>query len=85
MEEILGPINSVYFTIKMQEGIVATSYSKGDQFYINPEKLLPLERFLPQPKGAGAHPRPRAHPRPCVRCGAAAACRTALLLPSVGR
>ena len=33
---------------------MATSYSGGDKFYINPEKLLPLARFLPQPKGQGA-------------------------------
>ena len=32
------------------EGIVATSYSAGDKFYIDPSKLLPLARFLPQPK-----------------------------------
>ena len=25
----------------------------GDKLYISPEKLLPLQRFLPQPKGAG--------------------------------
>lgn len=34
----------------MMEGIVATSYSSGDKFFIDPAKLLPLERFLPQPK-----------------------------------
>ncbi|KAL5563599.1 hypothetical protein UlMin_033346 [Ulmus minor] len=39
---------SSLFSIKMMEGIVATSYSGGDKFYINPEKLLPLARFLPQ-------------------------------------
>ncbi|KAJ1411696.1 H/ACA ribonucleoprotein complex, subunit Gar1 [Sesbania bispinosa] len=33
------------------EGILATSYSAGDKFYIDPRKLLPLARFLPQPKG----------------------------------
>lgn len=32
------------------EGIIATSYSAGDKFYIDPAKLLPLARFLPQPK-----------------------------------
>lgn len=32
------------------EGIVATSYGAGDKFYIDPMKLLPLARFLPQPK-----------------------------------
>lgn len=32
------------------EGIIATSYTAGDKFYIDPAKLLPLARFLPQPK-----------------------------------
>jgi H/ACA ribonucleoprotein complex subunit 1 len=36
----------------MSEGVVATSYKAGDKFFIDPMKLLPLERFLPQPKGA---------------------------------
>lgn len=34
----------------MMEGIVATSYAPGDKFYIDPNKLLPLARFLSQPK-----------------------------------
>lgn len=34
----------------MMEGIIATSYTAGDKFYIDPAKLLPLARFLPQPK-----------------------------------
>eukprot|EP00963_Diacronema_lutheri_P006707 scaffold587_cov339-Pavlova_lutheri.AAC.31 len=53
VEEILGPINKAYFTIKMDPGVVASSYAAGDKFYISTEKLLPLERFLPRPKGAG--------------------------------
>ncbi|XP_044500071.1 putative H/ACA ribonucleoprotein complex subunit 1-like protein 1 [Mangifera indica] len=51
VDEICGPINESYFSIKMMEGIVATSYNQGDKFYIDPSKLLPLARFLPQPKG----------------------------------
>ena len=43
-------MNLQYFSIKMMEGIVATSYSTGDKFYIDLRKLLPLARFLPQPK-----------------------------------
>ncbi|KAH9784475.1 H/ACA ribonucleoprotein complex subunit [Citrus sinensis] len=50
VDEIFGPINESYFSVKMMEGIVATSYSLGDKFYIDPSKLLPLARFLPQPK-----------------------------------
>ena len=41
-----------HFTIKMQEGVVATSYAAGDKFFIDPYKLLPMDRFLPKPKGA---------------------------------
>lgn len=51
VEEIFGPINESFFSVKMMEGIVATSYAPGDKFYIDPAKLLPLARFLPQPKG----------------------------------
>ncbi|KAL9269633.1 putative H/ACA ribonucleoprotein complex subunit 1-like protein [Drosera capensis] len=51
VDEIFGPINESCFSIKMMEGIVATSYTPGDKFYIDSTRLLPLERFLPQPKG----------------------------------
>ncbi|KAF9599451.1 hypothetical protein IFM89_037342 [Coptis chinensis] len=51
VDEIFGPINESLFSVKMMEGIVATSYASGDKFYIDPAKLLPLARFLPQPKG----------------------------------
>ncbi|EXJ85772.1 H/ACA ribonucleoprotein complex subunit 1 [Capronia coronata CBS 617.96] len=44
VDEILGPINQVYFTIKPQEGIQATSFKSGDKFYIGGDKLLPLEK-----------------------------------------
>ncbi|KAI3991356.1 hypothetical protein MKX01_034675, partial [Papaver californicum] len=54
VDEIFGPIHESLFSVKMMEGIVATSYSSGDKFYIDPAKLLPLERFLPQPKGSQA-------------------------------
>ncbi|OEL13340.1 putative H/ACA ribonucleoprotein complex subunit 1-like protein 1, partial [Dichanthelium oligosanthes] len=50
VDEIFGPINESYFSVKMMEGIIATSYKEGDKFYIDPMKLLPLSRFLPQPK-----------------------------------
>ncbi|XP_071733007.1 H/ACA ribonucleoprotein complex subunit 1-like protein 2 [Rutidosis leptorrhynchoides] len=52
VDEIFGPINESFFSVKMDEGIVATSYAAGDKFFIDPMKLLPLSRFLPQPKGA---------------------------------
>ncbi|CAN1245993.1 Putative H/ACA ribonucleoprotein complex subunit 1-like protein 1 [Linum grandiflorum] len=54
VDEIFGPINESFFSIKMMEGIVANSYSAGDKFFIDPMKLLPLARFLTQPKGAAS-------------------------------
>lgn len=53
IDEILGPINEVYFSIKMNDGMVAESFKKGDKVYISGDKLLPLERFLPKPKVIG--------------------------------
>ncbi|EFX03371.1 snornp protein [Grosmannia clavigera kw1407] len=50
VDEILGPINQVYFTIKPSEGIQATSFKSGDRFYLSSDKLLPFERFMPKPK-----------------------------------
>ncbi|KAK2677581.1 H/ACA RNP complex subunit Gar1/Naf1, Cbf5-binding domain [Fusarium oxysporum f. sp. vasinfectum] len=34
VDEVLGPINQVFFTIKPTEGIQATSFKEGDKFYI---------------------------------------------------
>lgn len=53
VDEILGPMNQVYFTIKPEQGIVSTTFKAGDKFYIGGDKLLPIERFLPQPKAVG--------------------------------
>ena len=53
VDEILGPINEVYFSVKMGEGMVASSFKKGDKVYIGGDKLLPFDRFLPKPKAAG--------------------------------
>ncbi|KAL3438559.1 Gar1/Naf1 RNA binding region-domain-containing protein [Aspergillus tetrazonus] len=61
IDEVLGPINQVYFTIKPQEGIVATSFKPGDKVYIGGDKLLPIEKFLPKPK-----PPPGAKPKKAV-------------------
>ena len=56
VDEILGPINEVYFSVKMGEGMVASSFKKGDKVYIGGDKLLPIERFLPKPKLVGTCP-----------------------------
>jgi len=53
VDEILGPVNEVYFSIKMGDGMQASSFKCGDKVYIGSDKLLPIDRFLPKPKGAG--------------------------------
>ncbi|KAI9593144.1 Gar1/Naf1 RNA binding region-domain-containing protein [Syncephalis fuscata] len=50
VDEILGPMNEVFFTVKLQDGVVAGSFKSDDKVFIAPDKLLPLERFLPKPK-----------------------------------
>ncbi len=50
VDEVLGPINQVYFTIKPSEGIQASSFKAGDRFFLSSDKLLPFERFIPRPK-----------------------------------
>lgn len=46
VDEILGPITQVYFTIKPTEGIQAKSFKKGDKFFIGGDKLLPLDKYV---------------------------------------
>ncbi|EUC62086.1 Gar1/Naf1 RNA-binding region protein [Rhizoctonia solani AG-3 Rhs1AP] len=53
VDEILGPVNEVYFSVKMEPGMVAASFKKGDKVYVSDQKLLPIERFLPRPKIVG--------------------------------
>ncbi|KAI5958792.1 GAR1 [Candida theae] len=60
VDEILGPLNEVFFTIKPSEGVKAESFKDGDKFYIGPDKLLPLERFLPKPPSIGPKPKRKA-------------------------
>lgn len=44
VDEIMGPLNNVYFSVKPQEGIKAESFKAGDKFYIAADRLLPKER-----------------------------------------
>ncbi|TDL25075.1 Gar1-domain-containing protein [Rickenella mellea] len=53
VDEILGPINEVFFSVKIGEGMVASSFKKGDKVFIGGDKLLPIDRFLPKPKLTG--------------------------------
>ena len=53
VDEILGPMTELFFTVKLQPGVLATSFKPNDKVYIATDKLLPLERFLTKPKAPG--------------------------------
>ena len=55
VDEILGPMHELFFTVKLDNGVVASSFKPNDKVYIATDKLLPLERFLPKPKPAGGN------------------------------
>ncbi|KIJ17307.1 hypothetical protein PAXINDRAFT_131008 [Paxillus involutus ATCC 200175] len=69
VDEILGPINEVYLSVKMGEGMVASSFKTGDKVYIGSDKLLPIERFLPKPKVTGIKKRGRGGARGGIQRG----------------
>ncbi|KAJ3325702.1 H/ACA snoRNP pseudouridylase subunit [Boothiomyces sp. JEL0866] len=56
VDEILGPMTELFFTVKLDSGVVASSFKPNDKVYIAADKLLPLDRFLPKPKPAGGKP-----------------------------
>jgi rRNA 2'-O-methyltransferase fibrillarin len=53
VDDIFGPINDRYFTVKLNEGIVASSFKADHKVFIDPAKLLPLSRFLGTPSRGG--------------------------------
>ncbi|CEG00974.1 Translation elongation/initiation factor/Ribosomal, beta-barrel [Ostreococcus tauri] len=69
VEEIFGPVNDKMFTVKLIEGVNAESYEKGAKFYISPDKLLPVERFINPVSGGRASGRGRAGRAPGMRGG----------------
>mmetsp|Transcript_10173 Transcript_10173/g.9113 ORF Transcript_10173/g.9113 Transcript_10173/m.9113 type:complete len:189 (-) Transcript_10173:76-642(-) len=54
VEEILGPVNKVYFTVKTDQGVSAASFQLDDKVYIGTEKLLPISRFTNETKTKGS-------------------------------
>jgi H/ACA ribonucleoprotein complex subunit 1 len=57
VEEVLGPVNRVMFTVKPDGGVQASSFKPDDKFFIGTDKLLPLSRFTnegkPPPRKSG--------------------------------
>lgn len=52
IDEIFGNIRDYYVSIKLSENIKASSFEKDTKLFIDPAKLLPLQRFLPKPPGS---------------------------------
>lgn len=52
IDEILGKISDIYFTVKMDPGVLSKSFQANDSVYIGTDKLLPLVRFT-NPNGGG--------------------------------
>ncbi|XP_061691236.1 H/ACA ribonucleoprotein complex subunit 1 [Syngnathoides biaculeatus] len=57
VDEIFGQLRDFYFSVKLSENMKASSFKKLQKFYIDPMKLLPLQRFLPRPPGVKGPPR----------------------------
>lgn len=58
VDEIFGAIKDYSISVSLMENYFASSFKMNTKFYIDPSKLLPLARFLPQP------PRPKGIKRP---------------------
>lgn len=50
VEEVLGPVNRVMFTVKPDSGVHASSFKPDDKFFIGTDKLLPISRFTGEGK-----------------------------------
>ncbi|KAJ8366888.1 hypothetical protein AAFF_G00338400 [Aldrovandia affinis] len=57
VDEIFGQLREFYFSVKLSENMKASSFKKLQKFYVDPMKLLPLQRFLPLPPGVKGPPR----------------------------
>ena len=51
IDDVFGPITEFMFSVKCDTGVKPNSFKAGDIIYMNPEHFLPIQRFLPQPKG----------------------------------
>ncbi|VDN19512.1 unnamed protein product [Gongylonema pulchrum] len=47
VDEIFGGLKDNGFTVKLANGLKASSFEQDQVLYIDPNKLLPIERFLP--------------------------------------
>ncbi|XP_003744373.1 probable H/ACA ribonucleoprotein complex subunit 1 [Galendromus occidentalis] len=56
VDEILGNVRDYWVSVKLNDDVKSNSFNDKENFFIDPAKLLPLERFLPgapQQRGGG--------------------------------
>merc|ERR1719225_187036 len=64
IDEIFGSLRDYFVSVKLQDDVKAKSFNQGQEFFIDPAKLLPLQRFLPGgDKRGGARGGGRGGPR----------------------
>ncbi|KRX49897.1 H/ACA ribonucleoprotein complex subunit 1 [Trichinella britovi] len=54
VDDVFGNVRGHCISVTLSDDIKASSFKEDDKVYIDPQKLLPLERFLPKPPGAAA-------------------------------
>lgn len=81
VDEIFGQLRDFYFSVKLSENMKASSFKKLQKFYIDPYKLLPLQRFLPRPPGEKGPPPCRSKLLSCLTWTTANASQLFSLLP----
>lgn len=62
VDEIFGNLRDYSVSVKLGENMKVSSFTPKQKLYIDPGKLLPLNRFLPKPpgqKGSGGRGGPR--------------------------
>ncbi|XP_018319208.1 probable H/ACA ribonucleoprotein complex subunit 1 [Agrilus planipennis] len=52
IDEIFGNLRDYWVSIRLGENMKASSFKKNQKLFIDPAKLLPLQRFLPKPPGS---------------------------------
>ncbi|KAF5290270.1 hypothetical protein FQR65_LT11603 [Abscondita terminalis] len=52
IDEIFGNPRDYSVTVRLSDDVKASSFKKNQKLFIDPAKLLPLQRFLPKPPGS---------------------------------
>ncbi|KAK4872786.1 hypothetical protein RN001_014815 [Aquatica leii] len=52
IDEIFGNPRDYSVTVRLSDDVKASSFKKNQKLFIDPAKLLPLQRFLPRPPGS---------------------------------